>query len=183
MPDTLELRVLIVAPDDISTGDLSPDGATVMAYRSNVPAIAEFTFQHRDPEFPRRAKEWGGGFIVAGDNYGQGSSREHAAIVPRYLGLRAVLAKSIARIHGQNLVNFAVLPLTFTDPADYGRIDQGDVLGIAEPAEQLRRGERVEVVNETKGETYAMRHRLTPRQVDIVARGSLISVIRDRERA
>jgi aconitate hydratase len=85
LPDTLELRVLIVAPDDISTGDLSPDGATVMAYRSNVPAIAEFTFQHRDPEFPRRAKEWGGGFIVAGDNYGQGSSRQHAALAPAQL--------------------------------------------------------------------------------------------------
>src|SRR5918995_1186455 len=107
----------------------------------------------------------------------------HAAIVPRYLGLRAVLAKSIARIHGQNLVNFAVLPLTFTDPGDHDRIDQGDALAIDEPAAQLRRGDRVEVVNETKGETYVMRHRLTPRQVEIVARGSLISVIRDRERA
>ena len=104
LPDTLELRVLIVAPDDISTGDLSPDGATVMAYRSNVPAIAEFTFQHRDPEFPRRAKEWGGGFIVAGDNYGQGSSREHAALAPAQLGVRAVIAKSFARIHRRNLI-------------------------------------------------------------------------------
>ena len=94
-----------------------------------------------------------------------------------------MLAKSIARIHGQNLVNFAVLPLTFTDSGDYDRIAQGDVLAIDEPAEQLRQGERVEVVNETKGETYLMRHRLTPRQVEIVARGSLISVIRDRERA
>ncbi len=121
--------------------------------------------------------------MVGGDNYGQGSSREHAAIVPRYLGLRAVLAKSFARIHGQNLVNFAVLPLTFIDSGDYDRIAQGDVLAIEEPAEQLRRGERVEVVNETKGETYVMRHRLTPRQVEIVARGSLIQVIRDRERA
>jgi predicted aconitate hydratase len=93
LPDTLEMRVLIKAPDDISTGDLSPDGATVMAYRSNVPAIAEFTFQHRDPEFPRRAKEWGGGFIVAGHNYGQGSSREHAALAPLQLGVRAVIAR------------------------------------------------------------------------------------------
>ena len=95
LPDVLEMRVLIVAPDDISTGDLSPDGATVMAYRSNVPAIAEFTFQHRDREFPRRAKEWGGGFIVAGHNYGQGSSREHAALAPAQLGVRAVIASAI----------------------------------------------------------------------------------------
>src|SRR5918992_85832 len=87
LPNALELKVLIVAPDDISTGDLSPDGATVMAYRSNVPAIAEFTFQHKDPEFPRRAKEWGGGFIVPGHNYGQGSSREHAALAPAQLGV------------------------------------------------------------------------------------------------
>jgi aconitate hydratase len=92
-----------------------------------------------------------------------------------------VLAKSIARIHGQNLLNFAVLPLIFVDAGDYDRIDQGDVLVIDEPAEQLRRGEGIEVTNETKGETYSMRHRLTPRQIDIVVRGSLLSAIRERQ--
>src|SRR3989440_11311379 len=99
LPDTLVGRVLIVAPDDISTGDLSPDGATVMAYRSNVPAIAEFTFQHRDKEFAKRAHEWGGGFIVAGDNYGQGASREHAPLAPAHPGGKAAIAKSFPRIH------------------------------------------------------------------------------------
>jgi aconitate hydratase len=121
--------------------------------------------------------------VVGGDNYGQGSSREHAAIVPRYLGLRAVLAKSFARIHRQNLVNFAVLPLTFLDPGDYDRIQPGDVLGITEPAEQLRGSDPVEVRNETRGETYAMQHRLSGRQVEIIVHGSLLSVIRDRQQS
>src|SRR5438874_7865751 len=125
LPDVLELRVLIVAPDDISTGDLSPDGATVMAYRSNVPAIAEFTFQHRDKEFPRRAKDWGGGFIVAGHNYGQGSSREHAALAPAQLGVRAVIAKSFARIHRRNLIAQGIVPLLFSDEADYEKAKLG----------------------------------------------------------
>src|SRR5438067_4293527 len=119
LPDDLVGRVLIVAPDDISTGDLSPDGATVMAYRSNVPAIAEFTFQHRDPQFARRAKEWGGGFIVAGHNYGQGSSREHAALAPAQLGVRAVIAKSFARIHRRNLIAQGIVPLLFGNASDY----------------------------------------------------------------
>ena len=141
LPDTLELRVLIVAPDDISTGDLSPDGATVMAYRSNVPAIAEFTFQHRDPEFPRRAKEWGGGFIVAGDNYGQGSSREHAALAPAQLGVRAVIAKSFARIHRRNLIAQGIVPLLFKDAADYDKAELGQTWRISEPAGD-RRGPR-----------------------------------------
>ena len=183
LPERVAGPVLLTLGDDISTDEIMPAGARVLPYRSNIPAMADFAFDVVDETYPPRAREVGDHFVVGGDNYGQGSSREHAAIVPRYLGLRAVLAKSIARIHGQNLVNFAVLPLTFTDPGDYDRIDQGDVLVIDEPAEQLRRGERVEVVNETKGEMYAMRHRLTPRQVEIVARGSLISVIRDRERA
>ena len=141
LPDTLELRVLIVAPDDISTGDLSPDGATVMAYRSNVPAIAEFTFQHRDPEFPRRAKEWGGGFIVAGDNYGQGSSREHAALAPAQLGVRAVIAKSFARIHRRNLIAQGIVPLLFKDAAGYDKAELGQTWRISRPAGD-RRGPR-----------------------------------------
>jgi aconitate hydratase len=143
--------------------------------------MADFAFEVVDESYPERAREAGDHFVVGGDNYGQGSSREHAAIVPRFLGLRAVLAKSFARIHRQNLVNFAVLPLTFVEPGDYDRIQQGDVLGITEPAEQLRRGDRVEVANETRGETYVMRHRLSARQIEIIVHGSLLSVIRDRQ--
>src|SRR5437867_9428315 len=130
LPDELRMRVLIVAPDDISTGDLSPDGATVMAYRSNVPAIAEFTFQHRDKEFPRRAHEWGGGFIVAGDNYGQGSSREHAALAPAQLGVRAVIVKSFARIHRRNLIAQGIVPLLFGNASDYEQAELGQTWEI-----------------------------------------------------
>jgi aconitate hydratase len=181
LPDSVSGPVLLKLGDDISTDEIMPAGARVLPYRSNIPAMADYAFDVVDESYPDRARATGDHFVIGGDNYGQGSSREHAAIVPRYLGLRAVLAKSIARIHWQNLVNFAVLPLTFTNPADYDRIEQSDVLAISEPAAQLRSGERVEVVNESKGETYSFRHRLTARQVEIVARGSLISVIRDRQ--
>src|SRR5437588_8520383 len=114
--DSIEARVATVQADDISTGDLAPDGVEVMAYRSNIPAIAEFTLRHRDPEFRKRLKEWGSGIIVAGDNYGQGSSREHAALAPLHLGVKAVVAKSFARIHRRNLLAQGIVPLTFSDP-------------------------------------------------------------------
>jgi aconitate hydratase len=121
MADELSVRVATVQPDDISTGDLAPDGVEVMAYRSNVPAIAEFTFRHRDPDFRKRLKEWGSGLIVAGHNYGQGSSREHAALAPLHLGVKAVVAKSFARIHRRNLVAQGIVALTFSDESDYDR--------------------------------------------------------------
>jgi aconitate hydratase len=182
LPDVLELRILIVAPDDISTGDLSPDGATVMAYRSNVPAIAEFTFQHRDKEFPRRAKEWGGGFIVAGHNYGQGSSREHAALAPAQLGVRAVIAKSFARIHRRNLIAQGVVPLLFKDEADYNKAKLGQTWriaglhGIAEGDDELE--------TEIEGdETITLTHDLLPREREIVVAGGLIRYLREAEPA
>jgi aconitate hydratase len=182
LPDALELRVLIVAPDDISTGDLSPDGATVMAYRSNVPAIAEFTFQHRDKEFPRRAKEWGGGFIVAGHNYGQGSSREHAALAPAQLGVRAVIAKSFARIHRRNLIAQGIVPLLFKDEADYGKAELGQTWripglhGIAEGEDELE----CEI---QEGSTVVLTHDLLPREREIVVAGGLIRYLREQQPA
>ncbi|HYY76233.1 MAG TPA: aconitate hydratase [Gaiellaceae bacterium] len=184
LPEELELRVLIVAPDDISTGDLSPDGATVMAYRSNVPAIAEFTFQHRDKEFPRRAKEWGGGFIVAGHNYGQGSSREHAALAPAQLGVRAVIAKSFARIHRRNLIAQGIVPLLLADEADHARVELGQTLripglhGIAEGENELE----AEIVEGGEG-TIALTHDLLPREREIVVAGGLIRYLREQQPA
>jgi aconitate hydratase len=184
LPDELELRVLIVAPDDISTGDLSPDGATVMAYRSNVPAIAEFTFQHRDKEFPRRAKEWGGGFIVAGHNYGQGSSREHAALAPAQLGVRAVVAKSFARIHRRNLIAQGIVPLMFLAEADYERAALGQTWriaglhGIAEGENELE----VEIVDSGEG-TITLTHDLLPREREIMVAGGLIRYLREQQPA
>jgi aconitate hydratase len=184
LPDVLELRVLIVAPDDISTGDLSPDGATVMAYRSNVPAIAEFTFQHRDKEFPRRAKEWGGGFIVAGHNYGQGSSREHAALAPVQLGVRAVIAKSFARIHRRNLIAQGVVPLLFKDEADYDKAKLGQTWRIA-GLHGIAEGED-ELETEIEGDetiTLTLTHDLLPREREIVVAGGLIRYLREAEPA
>jgi len=130
LPERLAGEVIIKLGDNVSTGDLSPDGAVVMALRSNVNAIAEFTFQRFDRKFPQRAREKGGGFIVAGQNYGQGSSREHAALAPKALGIRAVIAQSFARIHRRNLISQGIPPLTFKNESDLAKIEQGDVLTI-----------------------------------------------------
>jgi aconitate hydratase len=181
LPDELEMRVLIVAPDDISTGDLSPDGATVMAYRSNVPAIAEFTFQHRDKEFSRRAKEWGGGFIVAGENYGQGSSREHAALAPAQLGVRAVVAKSFARIHRRNLIAQGILPLLFKDHADYDRAELGQTWRISELHSIAEGNDELPV--ESGDDSFAVTHDLLPREREIAVAGGLIRYLREQQPA
>jgi aconitate hydratase len=182
LPDTLVGRVLIVAPDDISTGDLSPDGATVMAYRSNVPAIAEFTFQHRDPGFAKRAHEWGGGFIVAGDNYGQGSSREHAALAPAQLGVRAVIAKSFARIHRRNLIAQGIVPLLFKEPADYDKAELGQTWHI-EHLHAIAEGEDELEVQIEGGETFTVTHDFLPREREIVVAGGLIRYLREQQPA
>jgi aconitate hydratase len=182
LPDTLVGRVLIVAPDDISTGDLSPDGATVMAYRSNVPAIAEFTFQHRDKEFAKRAHEWGGGFIVAGDNYGQGSSREHAALAPAQLGVRAVIAKSFARIHRRNLIAQGIVPLLFKDESDYERAELGQTWHIAH-LHAIAEGEDDLEVEIEGGDTFTVTHDFLPREREIVVAGGLIRYLREQQPA
>jgi aconitate hydratase len=179
LPEELELRVLIVAPDDVSTGELSPDGATVMAYRSNVPAIAEFTFQHRDRGFPRRAREWGGGFIVAGHNYGQGSSREHAALAPAQLGVRAVIAKSFARIHRRNLIAQGILPLLFADEADYERAAVGQTWRIAGLHEIAEGADELEAVIDGE-DVVALTHDLLPREREIAVAGGLIRYLREQ---
>jgi len=182
LPDMLVGRVLIVAPDDISTGDLSPDGATVMAYRSNVPAIAEFTFQHRDKNFAKRAHEWGGGFIVAGDNYGQGSSREHAALAPAQLGVRAVIAKSFARIHRRNLIAQGIVPLLFKDKADYERAELGQTWHIAN-LHAIAEGEDELEVEIEGGDTFTVAHDFLPREREIVVAGGLIRYLKEQQPA
>ena len=182
LPEELEMRVLIVAPDDISTGDLSPDGATVMAYRSNVPAIAEFTFQHRDKQFPRRAKEWGGGFIVAGHNYGQGSSREHAALAPLQLGVRAVIAKSFARIHRRNLIAQGIVPLLFKDESDYDKAELGQTWRIS-GLHGIAHGEDELDCEIREDGTIVLTHDLLPREREIVVAGGLIRYLREQQPA
>jgi aconitate hydratase len=179
LPESLSGRVLIVLPDDVSTGDLAPDGAIVMAFRSNVAAIATFTLRRFDPHFANRAREWGGGFLVAGHNYGQGSSREHAALAPKYLGVRAVIAKSFARIHRRNLIAQGIPPLTFKDERDTARARQGDTWEIPEIRHALARGAEELLVH--CGEmscTIPVAARFTPHERDVLLAGGLLAHLR-----
>lgn len=179
LPERWEERILIVVGDDISTGDLAPDGADVMAFRSNVPAIAEFTFRRVDATLPRRAQEWGGGFIVAGHNYGQGSSREHAAMAPLFLGVRAVIAKSFARIHRRNLITQGILPLKFADEADYALAAQADTWELANVRSALLAGEKsLRARIKEKGREVILLTDLSPREVAILADGGLLAHLR-----
>ncbi|GAA3565650.1 aconitate hydratase [Amycolatopsis ultiminotia] len=174
LPADLSAPVLLKLGDDVSTDEISPAGARALPLRSNLPKLAEFTFTRIDEDYPRRAGETGDHFVVAGRNYGQGSSREHAAITARYLGLRAVLALSFARIHWQNLANFGVLALEFTDEADYQDVEAGDMLEFTELPGCLAAGSEVLVRNTTRERRYRLRHRLSPRQVEAVVAGGRI---------
>ncbi|MCS5697108.1 aconitate hydratase [Desulfofundulus thermocisternus] len=178
LPESIEGRVLIKVGDNITTDHIMPAGARVLPLRSNIPAMSEYVFTAVDPSFPRRAREAGGGIIVGGENYGQGSSREHAALVPMYLGVKAVLAKSFARIHRDNLINFGILPLTFIEPADYDRLERDDVLQIDGLHRALREEAELEVKNVTRGFTIRARAQLTPRQVEIILAGGLLNYTR-----
>jgi aconitate hydratase len=183
LPESFDAPVLLKVGDNVSTDEIMPAGQKVLPYRSNIPKIAEFVYYQVDEGYVERAKgsEASGHVIVGGDNYGQGSSREHAAIAPRYLGLRVVIAKSYARIHWQNLANFGILGLEFDDPGDYDRIDRDDVLAFADLRTALESGGgTVEVRNATKDQTYALRHRLSPRQVEMITAGGLIAIFRER---
>ncbi|WP_332262324.1 aconitase family protein [Streptacidiphilus rugosus] len=177
LPDSLDGPVLLKVGDDVSTDEISPTGAQALPYRSNLPKLADFTFTRIDPDYPKRARDAGPHLVVGGENYGQGSSREHAAITPRLLGLRAVLAKSYARIHWQNLANFGVLALEFTQPGDYDRIDQGDRLELPDLRTALTEdGDEpvIRVHNATKDEDYHLTHHLSARQRDAVLAGGVI---------
>ncbi|TVL99809.1 aconitate hydratase [uncultured Candidatus Kuenenia sp.] len=175
MPDTLHGEVLLKLGDNITTDHIMPAGAKVLPLRSNIPAISEFVFEKIDKEFAKRAKEKGGGFLVGGINYGQGSSREHAALAPMYLGVKAVIAKSFARIHRSNLVNFGILPLTFTDENDYLVLDQGDSLELVDIKKQLKPGGILVVHNRTKNKEIKVTHLLSSREIDILFAGGLLN--------
>ncbi len=179
LPETLEGPVLLKVGDDISTDEIMPAGTRVLPFRSNIPAISRFVFEPVDPSFYERTVKHGRNicFLLGGKNYGQGSSREHAALAPRYLGVRAVIAKDFARIHFQNLVNFGILPLEFVNPADFDKVSQGDVLELTGVRDALQPGKNIEITNRTRSEAYALRHSLGPRQVEVVRRGSLINVV------
>jgi aconitate hydratase len=179
--DSIEARIATVQPDDISTGDLAPDGVEVMSYRSNIPAIAEFTFRHRDPEFRSRLKDWGEGFIVGGHNYGQGSSREHAALAPLQLGVKAVIAKSFARIHRRNLVAQGILALIFKDESDYDRAEVGDTWSLPNIKEELEQGsEEITVRIDDSGDEFKVTHDLAPAEREMLVLGGLLNYLKEK---
>ena len=174
MPDMLTGKVLIKVGDNITTDHIMPAGAKVLPLRSNVPAISEYVFERVDNTFPKRAKEWGGGVIIGGTNYGQGSSREHAALAPMYLGVTAVITKNFARIHLANLVNFGILPLTFVNEADYELFEQGDEIELNVKGLD---GKTLVLRNKTKGKEVSVTTPLSPRDIEVVrAGGSLAHV-------
>ena len=167
--------MLLKLGDKISTDDISPAGAAVLVFRSNIPAIAEFCFKYVDPEFAARAKAAGRGIVVAGEVYGQGSSREAAAIGPMYLGVRAVLAKSFARIHRANLINWGVVPLTFDDPSAYDALERDDRLRLDGLRQALAAGDRVSILDTRRGRRFSASCVLTARERDILLAGGLLA--------
>lgn len=178
LEDELSGKILLKLGDNVNTDHILPAGSKILPLRSNIPAISEFTFENVDPTFVKRTKEAGGGFIVGGENYGQGSSREHAALVCRYLGVRAKIAKSFARIHRSNLINFGVIPLVFANPADYERLNAGDSIRILNAREQIANdsgnirvdldGEKIECLNIFSG-----------RERDMLLHGGLINYVKE----
>ncbi|MGH2654310.1 MAG: aconitate hydratase [Actinomycetota bacterium] len=176
LPDALEGRVLIVLPDNISTGSMSPDGVIVMGERSNIEAISRYVFKKEDPEFVSRAEEWGGGFIVGGDNYGQGSSREHAALAPLFLGVRAVFAKGFHRIHRRNLINNGIVPALIDDEV-YGMAKLGDAWRLSRIREELEAGSDTFTIS-VDGRELAVRNDLTEHEREQLLAGGLLRYLR-----
>jgi 3-isopropylmalate dehydratase small subunit len=178
LPEELEGRIVIVIEDDVSTGDMAPDGALGMSLWSNIPECAKYMFRRQDPEFHDRALEWGGGFIVGGHNYGQGSSREHAALAALHLGIRAVIARSFARIHRRNLISQSILPLLFREEDDYERVSRGDTWKIEGVREPIAVGEQTLVVNTDDGTKIELEIRLSPREREVLLAGGTLKFLR-----
>lgn len=182
LPDTIQAHVSAYRPDNITTDDIIPANAQFSALRSNIPAISQITFSRIDPDFVKRAEGYGKSFIVGGENYGQGSSREHAAIAPMYLGVKAVITKSLARIHKNNLINHGVVPLNFVNLADYDKINQDDELKITNFPEQLK-SRNIIVENLTKGFSFETKTDLTEREVNILIDGGQLRQVQAKNNA
>ena len=176
--DTLHAQLVLKVGDNITTDHIMPAGAKILPYRSNIPFLSQFCFQVCDPDFPERAKAAGDGVVIGGSNYGQGSSREHAALVPMYLGIRCVIAKSFARIHIANLINAGILPLTFADPTDYDALDQGSRLTFRNLKEGIETG-TVIMVDETTGKEVVLKGEFTQRQQQILLCGGLLNYTKE----
>lgn len=182
LPENLTASVLLKVVDNITTDHIMPAGAKVLPLRSNIPAISQYVFSALDPGFSERAKAAGSGIVLGGHNYGQGSSREHAALAPMYLGVKAVLAKSFARIHRANLINFGILPLIFREEDDYAKINEGDILEIKAVAAQLWQCDVLTVINLGNGEASSVLHGLTKRQIAIILAGGLLNYTKQQNR-
>ena len=180
LAESIEAKVLLKVGDNITTDHIMPAGAKILPLRSNIPAISEHCFVRCDPEFPARCKAEGTGIIVGGVNYGQGSSREHAALAPLYLGIKAVIVKSFARIHAANLINAGILPLTFANEADYDRISFGDELCLPDIRRRLDKGEPVVLLNRTTGEEFPLAAAFSRRQVEMLLAGGLLNYTREQ---
>ena len=179
LENVMEGSIILKMGDNITTDHILPAGAKVLPLRSNIPAISEYLFERVDAGFYRRAKELGGGFLVGGENYGQGSSREHAALAPMYLGIKAILAKSYARIHRSNLINFGILPLIFKDPDEFQRIQQGDQLRIKDIRDRLEKDGFLKIENVTQQRTFEVSHGLSHREAEILLAGGLLNYTRN----
>jgi aconitate hydratase len=177
LPDMLEGEMLISLDDNITTDDIIPAGTAILSLRANIPAISGYLFNRIDSTFPERAASAGTGFIVGGKNYGQGSSREHAALCPRYLGIRAVIAESYARIHKSNLVNFGILPLELADPADKADFAPGDILRLNGLRERLEQDAPVIVENLSTKKQIETRLDVSPRLKKIILAGGLLAFV------
>jgi aconitate hydratase len=179
VPDTLEAQVLIKTGDNITTDHIMPAGAKILPLRSNIPEISRHVFEALDPEFHTKAQAAGSGIIVGGDNYGQGSSREHAALAPMHLGVKAVIAKSFARIHRANLVNFGIVPLEFENAGDYDKVDAGDTLVITGLPAALKAGQPIKIENKTRGTAFNVLCQESERSIDVMLKGGLLASLKD----
>jgi len=186
LPESIEGEVSLIVGDNITTDHIMPAGAKILPLRSNIYAISEYVYHYVDPDFVKRAKEirdqkGKANIIVGGENYGQGSSREHAALAPRFLGVRAVIAKSFARIHHANLVNFGIVPLEFKNKEDYHKFSMGDELLIPDLKNRLQEGKEIVVINKTTGEEIVCTYNLTPKQVSVLLKGGLLNWIKSKQ--
>ena len=179
LPESITAKAILKVGDDITTDHIMPAGAKILPYRSNIPYLSQFCFAVCDKTFAERCKAEGKGIIIGGANYGQGSSREHAALVPLYLGIKAVITKSFARIHCANLINAGILPLNFENEADYDKISQGDELSLPNIKEEIEVGKPVVLKNLTTGESYELKYDLSKRQKDIILAGGLLNYTRE----
>jgi len=182
MTDTVEGKALIKVEDNITTDHIMPSNAKLLPYRSNVPYLSTFCLAPCDENFSQRAKENGGGFIIAGSNYGQGSSREHAALAPLYLGVKGVIAKSFARIHEANLINSGILPMTFVNEEDYDDIDMMDELKIEDAINGVKEKDTIIVKNITKNKEYKVKINLSDRQKDMMVLGGLLNYTKEQSK-